>query len=162
MLHVTKRFAILGALIAIFAAGPSAGVARDTVATPAPLGTDQWTKIEKQLDSGGKTRTLPLNVTQTLGLSKGNEALTVRELAFEREGYQHGLYRSLVPGDDSIILAFRTPDKRWMVFLTDARLVLRTAAVWNAGEPPVQWPTDQALPVFTNELGYWAALAELF
>jgi hypothetical protein len=45
--------------------------------------------------------------------------------------------------------------------VTDARFRLVSAIVWNAGETPVRWPDDQALPAFQNELGYWSVLAEL-
>jgi hypothetical protein len=106
-------------------------------------------------------RTLPFKVAEHLGLTKGSETLTVHELAVERDGYQHGIYKSVDPGDDRIILAFRTPEKRWTAFVTDTRFRLLSAIVWNAGESPVPWPNDQALPAFKNEMGYWSVLAEL-
>jgi hypothetical protein len=126
-----------------------------------PLSKEQWTKIAKRIAEAGTTRDLPFKVAEHLGLTKGTQVMTVRELAFEREGYQHGVYRSVDPKDDRIILAFRTPEKRWTAFLTDARFQLALAIVWNAGETPEQWAYDQALPAFNNELGYWSVVADL-
>jgi hypothetical protein len=126
-----------------------------------PLSNEQWAKIAKRMAEAGTTRDLPFKVAESLGLTRGAEVLTVRELALERQGYQHGIYRSLDPKDDRIILAFRTPEKRWTAFLTDARFRLVLAIVWNAGETPQRWPDDEALPAFNNELGYWSVIAEL-
>ena len=56
---------------------------------------------------------------------------------------------------------FRTPEKRWTAFVTDARFQLIAAIVWNAGETPVAWPNAEAQPAFRNELGYWSVLADL-
>src|SRR5882762_6037048 len=72
----------------------------------APLSSEQWAKILRRMEQEGRTRVLPFKVAEHLELTKGAETLTVRELAFEREGYQHGVYRSLNPNDDRIILAF--------------------------------------------------------
>ena len=127
----------------------------------APLTKEQWAKIVKRMDENGQTRDLPFKVAESLGLTKGAQVMTVRELAFEREGYQHGVYRSVDPKDDRIILAFRTPEKRWTAFLADSRFRLMTAVVWNAGEAPERWPNEEALPAFNNELGYWSVIAEL-
>jgi hypothetical protein len=125
------------------------------------LSKTQWAKIVKRMDQSGQVRTLPFKVAEHLGLTKGSETLTVHELAVERDGYQHGIYKSVDPGDDRIILAFRTPEKRWTAFVTDTRFGLLSAIVWNAGESPIPWPNDQALPAFKNEMGYWSVLAEL-
>jgi hypothetical protein len=154
-----RAFAILGIGLAMLAV-VTAGAAPKADHGP-PLGSEQWAKIAKRLAEAGTTRDLPFKVAESLGLTKGAEVLTVRELAFERQGYQHGIYRSLDPKDDRIILAFRTPEKRWTAFLTDTRFRLILAVVWNAGETPQRWPDDEALPAFNNELGYWSVIAEL-
>jgi hypothetical protein len=125
------------------------------------LSKELWAKIVKRMEANGQIRTLPFKVAEHLGLTKGSETLTVRELAVERDGYQHGIYKSVDPGDGRIILAFRTPEKRWTAFATDTRFRLISAIVWNAGETPVPWPNDQASPAFKNEIGYWSVLAEL-
>jgi hypothetical protein len=126
-----------------------------------PLGKAQWAKIIKRMDENGQTRDLPFKIAESLGLTRGAEVMTVRELAFEREGYQHGIYRSIDPKDDRVILAFRTPEKRWTAFLTDSRFKLVLAVVWNAGETPERWPNEEAAPAFNNELGYWSVIADL-
>jgi hypothetical protein len=130
-------------------------------ADAAVLSKEQWAKIVQRMDQDGRVRTLPFKVAEHLGLTKGSETLTVHELAVEREGYQHGIYRSVDPADVRIILAFRTPEKRWTAFVTDTRFKLISAIVWNAGETPVVWLNEEALPAFRNELGYWSVLAEL-
>ena len=159
--HAARLLAAVALAAAAALSVPSAGRDVPKSAAVAPLSGEQWAKILKQMDQNGKTRTLPFKVAEHLGLTKGTESLTVRELAFEREGYQHGIYKSVDPKDERIILAFRTPEKRWTAFVTDIRFRLIGAIVWNAGETPVPWPNDQALPVFNNELGYWSVLAEL-
>jgi hypothetical protein len=138
----------------------AAGLAAQKADT-AILNKEQWAKIVRRMDVEGRTRTLPFKVAEHLGLTRGSETLTVSELAVEREGYQHGIYKSVDPKDDRVILAFRTPEKRWTAFVTDTRFKLISAIVWNAGETPVAWPNGEALPAFRNELGYWAVLAEL-
>lgn len=159
--HAVRLFVAVAIAAAAALSTPSTGGAEPKTAVAAPLTGEQWGKILKRMDENGKTRTLPFKVAEYLGLNKGTETLTVRELAFERDGYQHGIYKNVDPKDDRIILAFRTPEKRWTAFVTDTRFRLIGAIVWNAGETPVPWPNDQASPVFNNELGYWSVLAEL-
>jgi hypothetical protein len=159
--------AIRATMIVALAAGspwamPAPAVAAETADAAALLTAAQWAKIVKRMNQGGDTRVLPFKVAQHLGLTKGVEVITVRELAFEREGYQHGIYRGVDPKDDRVVLAFRTPEKHWTAFLTNTRFTFVSAIVWNAGEDPVAWPKDQALPAFNNELGYWSVLADLF
>lgn len=152
-----RRVAVIAAILAIVS-GAAAAPKADTGAI---LGADQWAKIVKTMDANGKTRTLPFKVADYLGLTKGTETLTVRELAFERDGYQHGIYRSVDPADQRVILVFRTPEKRWTAFVADSKFKLIAAIVWSAGETPVPWSQAEALPAFNNELGYWSVLAEL-
>ena len=128
----------------------------------APLDAGQLQKILKHLGEKGITRELPIKVTAQLGLTKGEETLTVREVAFERAGYQHGFYKSLKSRDDHLLLAFRTPEKKWTAFLTNSKLKLIAAVSWNAGEMPEVWSGSEAEQAFANELAYWATLAELF
>jgi hypothetical protein len=155
-----RAVAIVGIACAMLAIA-TAGAAPKSDSGP-PLSQEQWAKIARRMAEAGTTRDLPFKVAESLGLTRGAEVLTVRELAFERQGYQHGIYRSVDPKDDRIILAFRTPDKRWTAFLADSRLRLVLAIVWNAGETPQRWPLDEALPAFNNELGYWSVIADLF
>ena len=157
--RAARAFAIL-AIATGLAFAPGAGAAPKTDAGAA-LSKQQWAKIVKRMDENGQTRDLPFKVAEHLGLTRGAEVLTVRELAFEREGFQHGIYRSVDPKDDRIILAFRTPEKRWTAFLTDSRFRLVLAIVWSAGDTPVPWPNAEALPAFNNELGYWSVIADL-
>src|SRR5262249_6955937 len=119
-----RAFAILGLALVVGLAIMSGGGAAPKDDGGAPLSQEQWAKIAKRLDDAGTTRDLPFKVAEHLGLTRGTEVLTVRELAFERQGYQHGIYRSVDPKDDRIILAFRTPEKRWTAFLTDTRFRL--------------------------------------
>jgi len=144
------------ALLSLVALGRAAEKADGATLTKA-----QWAKIVKQMDQKGDVRDLPFKVAESLGLTKGSQVMTVHELAFERGGYQHGIYRSVDPADTRIILAFRTPEKRWSAFVTDARFQLTAAIAWNAGETPVAWPKAEALPAFRNELAYWSVIAEL-
>ena len=155
--RIARALAVVAAVVAL----SSAAMAAEKAETGAPLAKQQWTKIEKRMDEKGDVRVLPFKVADHLGLTKGTETLTVHELAFEREGYQHGIYRSVDPADQRIILVFRTPEKKWTAFVTDTRFQLLAAIVWNAGETPVAWPNADAMPAFRNELGYWSVLADL-
>jgi hypothetical protein len=157
--RIARVVVLVAGTVALSLVAP--GIAAEKAATAAPLTQEQWAKIAKRMDEKGDVRVLPFKVADHLGLTKGTETLTVRELAFEREGYQHGIYRSVDLADQRIILAFRTPEKRWTAFVTDRRFGLITAIVWNAGETPVRWPNVEALPAFRNELGYWSVLADL-
>lgn len=133
----------------------------ETVTAVPALDREQLAKIFKRLEEAGRTRPIPSKVTVQLGLTTGDEMLTVREIAFERAEYQHGFYKVLRPGDDRIILAFRTPEKKWTAFLTDPRLKLIAAVSWNAGDTPERWQGAGANQAFDNELAYWATLAEI-
>jgi hypothetical protein len=155
-----RAFAMLVVAIAALLAGAATGDAAPK--TDALLTPQQWAKIAKRMETSGDTRDLPPKVAAHLGLTKGAETFAVHELAFEREGYQHGIYRSVDPKDDRVILAFRTPEKKWTAFLTDGRFKLVSAIVWNAGDEPAPWPPGEALPAFNNELVYWSVLADLF
>jgi hypothetical protein len=159
---LAHRRAIHAAAITLFVAAiflaPAAAVEQNgPLLTPA-----QWAKILKRMDQSGDTRVLPFKVADHLGLTKGTQVMTVRELAFEREGNQHGIYRNIDPKDARIVLAFRTPDKHWTAFLTDPHFKLVSAIVWNAGEDPVPWRIEEAQPAFNNELAYWSVIADLF
>jgi hypothetical protein len=152
------------AALAFMLPGGAFAVEKPAANLSAPINSEQWAKILTRLKEKGISRTLPPRVTEQLGLTKGRESLSVLELAVEREGYQHGIYMSPWAGPDRLffIFAFRTPEKKWMGFATDAHLALLSAATWNTGETPVPVPLSDAQPVFNNELGYWAVLAELF
>jgi len=152
LLAGTVTMALL--LVAVCAAAPKSDA-------DALLSKEQWAKIVKAMDAKGQTRILPFKVADHLGLTRGTETLKVRELAFERDGFQHGIYKTLDPRDDRIVMAFRTPEKRWTAFVTGTGFELVSAIVWNAGETPVPWPNGEALPAFRNELTYWSVIADL-
>jgi hypothetical protein len=156
---------VLAALLVIGAAGrPAPALAQAAApAKAAPiLDRQQLGKVLKKLDETGRTRAIPAKVTAALGATKGEETLDVREIAFQRAEYEHGFYKPVNPSDDRIILAFRTPEKKWSAFLTDSRLGLIAAISWNAGDAPVRWEGAEAQQAFDNELAYWAILAETF
>jgi len=87
--------------------------------------------------------------------------MEVREISFDRDGYQHGFMESRRFGDDRIIILFRTPEKSWMAFLTNTRFNLLSAAAWDAGELPKSLTREEANDAFANEIIYWATLSEL-
>jgi|SRR5580700_3348390 hypothetical protein len=153
-------FALVAA--AAGAATPCLAQAAKAEQAGAILNGQQLRKILKRLDEAGWTRPIPAKVTAALGATKGDETLDVREIAFERAEHEHGFYKGLKPGDDRIILAFRTPEKRWTAFLTNSRLKLVAAVSWNAGETPTRWEGIEAAQAFENELAYWAILADTF
>ncbi|HLH89040.1 MAG TPA: hypothetical protein VKX28_11320 [Xanthobacteraceae bacterium] len=155
-------FAIVLVAIAALLSAPAGGDAAPKADSAVRLTPEQWAKIVKRMDSSGDTRDLPAKVAVQLGLTKGTATFAVHELAFEREGYQHGIYRSVDPKDDRVILAFRTPEKKWTAFLTNTHFKLISAIVWSAGDEPVAWPASESLPAFDNELVYWSVLADLF
>ncbi len=160
--HAARLPAIVAVAIAAALSLIALGMAAEKKADAGAILTkEQWAKLVKQMDQKGDVRDLPFKVAESLGLTKGTQVMTVHELAFEREGYQHGIYRSVDPADGRIILAFRTPEKRWSAFVTDTRFGLIAAIVWNAGEAPAPWPNAEALPAFRNELAYWSVLAEV-
>jgi hypothetical protein len=152
------------AVVSSLSAGEAVAVEKPAANSTGLINADQWAKILNRLKDKGVSRTLPARVTAQLGLTKGDETLTVLELAVEREGYQHGIYMSPWLGADRLffIFAFRNPDKKWMGFAADPHLTLLSAATWSTGETPVPISAADAQSVFDNELGYWAVLAELF
>src|SRR5258707_1092660 len=90
--HAARLLTAVALAAAASLSVPSAGRDVPKSAAAAPLSGEQWAKVLKQMDQNGKTRTLPFKVAEHLGLTKGTETLTVREIAFERDGFQHGIY----------------------------------------------------------------------
>ena len=124
----TGRRTLLAVIAAITLLSVAMGASGSCLAqgSGAILDDSHLRKIFKRLDEAGRTREVPAKVTAALGVTQGDETLQVREVAFERAEYEHGFYKSLRPGDDRIILAFRTPEKKWTAFLTNSRLRLLT------------------------------------
>jgi hypothetical protein len=134
------------------------------VATADPteaISPSEIAKILKRADETGRTRSLPSKLTEPLGASSGDETLSVQELVFEHDEYQHGFYRIMKPGDDRIILVLRTPEKDWVAFLADARFKLISSVGWHSGQIPMKTNVVDTRPLFNNEVAYWAALAEI-
>ena len=161
------RIAIFSAVVAAAAVPPgwvttSLAAPKKAVTAKPVLGAEQLQKILKRLEESGRTRPLPTKVTAQLWVTKGDATLTVREIAFEHAGYQHGFYKSLETGKDYLLLAFRTPEKKWTAFLTNSQLKLISAVSWDAGEMPATWSGREADQAFDNELVYWSTLAEIF
>jgi hypothetical protein len=125
------------------------------------LSSEQFAKIKKRLEAFGKSGPISSKLTIALGATEGSEQMDVREVSFERDGYQHGFLQSRRFGDDRIIILFRTPEKNWMAFLTNTRFTLLSAATWNAGEQPTPLTPKEASEAFANELIYWATLSEI-
>ena len=125
------------------------------------LSSEQFAKIKKRLEGFGKSGPISSKLTLALGATEGSEQMEVREVSFERDGYQHGFLQSRRFGDDRIIMLFRTPEKNWMAFLTNTRFTLLSAATWDAGELPKPLTREEAREAFANELIYWATLSEL-
>jgi hypothetical protein len=159
---VSRRTLLAIAALALLATAPGGRDSCRAQGSGAILDDSHMRKIFKRLDEAGRIREIPAKVTAALGVTKGDETLQVREIAFERAENEHGFYKSLRHGDDRIILAFRTPEKKWTAFLTNSRLRLLAAASWNAGETPTPWKGVEAAQAFANELAYWAILAETF
>jgi hypothetical protein len=135
---------------------------KSLVEKPAPtLSTEQFAKIKRRLETFGKTRSISSKLTIALGATEGSVEMEIREISFDRDGYQHGFMQSRRFGDDRIIILFRTPEKSWMAFLTNTRFSLLSAAAWDAGELPKPLTREEATDAFANEIIYWATLSEL-
>jgi hypothetical protein len=158
----SRRTLLAVAALVLLTAVPGRGGSLRAQGSGPILDDSHLRRMFKRLGEAGRTREIPAKVTAALGVTTGDETLQVREIAFERAGNEHGFYKSLRPGDDHIILAFRTPDKKWTAFLTSSRLQLIAAASWNAGEAPTPWKGAEPAQAFMNELAYWAILAETF
>lgn len=125
------------------------------------LTSEQLNRIKKRLASSGISRTLPAKLTVALGATAGDEQLNVREISFERDGFQHGFLQSANFGDGRVILLFRTPEKNWLAFLTNASFDLVSAAAWDSSELPKALTIEEAKEAFEHELLYWATLSEI-
>jgi len=140
-------------------------VEKPASSTSVLINPDQWAKILKRLKDKGLSRTLPARVTAQLGLTKGDERLTVLELAVETRGLSaRPIYMSPWLGADRLFsfLRFEIRRRNGWVFAADAHLTLLSAATWNTGEHLRRFRSPRRKSVFDNELAYWAVLAELF
>jgi hypothetical protein len=161
---------VLAAGFTLAALNGSSFAAEKKSAKPAPpvslvegptLSSEQFAKIKKRLEVFGKSGPISSKLTLALGATDENEQMEVREISFERDGYQHGFLQSRGFGDNRIIMLFRTPEKNWMAFLTNTRFTLLSAATWDAGELPKPLTPKEASEAFANEMIYWATLSEL-
>jgi hypothetical protein len=134
------------------------GAPQSAAASDAPgqiLTADRQRKLMALRETHGHDVALGSRVTAALGISKGDEVLTLRQLTFGK----HPIFHSYIPlPDGGVMLVFVDAAAAWSYRL-NARLMLIAAVSANGGAPIVI-PTPDAERNVQTELAFWAALAD--
>ena len=128
-----------------------------TASIPAPAWTAaQQKRIATLMSTYGKVGPLNTDVTAAFGLSKGNEVLSARQLAYIEPPFIHA-YFSLPDG--SVLFVFRDSVTTRYYHL-DANLTLIAAVSKSPGQAPVVISSPDAERNAAAELRYWAVFAD--
>jgi len=105
----------------------------------------------------GHDTALSPDVTAALGLSKGNELLTPRQLTVN----EHPNLHTYIPlSDGGVMLSFRDSVAA-LCYRLDANLKLMgTGVSKTVGKAPIVIPMSEAERNVRVELAYWAAIAD--
>ena len=116
----------------------------------------QQKKLATLMATYGLDSALSQRVTAALGLSKGDEVLTLRQLTSKADPNLH----SYIPlPDGGVLLIFVDSTAAWDYRLdTNLKLVAAVSAV--SGRPLVVIPISDAERNVQVELEYWAAVAD--
>lgn len=147
--------AMILALLGILSVNSNAQTS-STAPTPKPtLSADQQKKLATLRAAFGHDTVLDQLVTNALGITKGKEVLTLRQLTVDK----HPIMHSYIPlPDGGYLLVLADLDAAYSYRL-DAHLKLVTA-VRAAGNGPVAIPVPDAERNAEVELVFWAALAD--
>jgi len=142
--------------------------AAQSAASAPKLSEAQLEKLIDTMPIEGKIVTAEKRVTDTLGLTKNNETLTSRALTVkERAGVLFHQIQ-LLPGGKGYLFGNIGPTTV-QVFWADKNLVLVAAMTSVKGGPTAGMtggmmvyptPVKEAAPDFSNELAYWATVAD--
>jgi hypothetical protein len=117
----------------------------------------QKKKISMLMDVYGKAAVLHSDVTAALGISKGDEVLTLRSLA----DLEAPLLHAYIPlPDGGILLGLREDGVMTWNYRLDADLKLIAAVSKGVDQAPVVIPMADATRNAQAEIIFWAALAD--
>ena len=120
------------------------------------LTTSQQKTLAKGLLTEGQDVAISPEVTAALGLTKGNETLTLRELAnTDTHGLAH-IYSRLPDG--GVLVSYLHDDASWN-YRYDGNMNFVAGVEKKAGEAPVAIPSGTAAASGAAELGYWGEYA---
>ena len=143
--------------LAIAIAAPAA-----VAQTPPILSAEQLQKLDKAWAAYGHDSALNKTVTDFLGLTRGGDTLTVRQLSANGDGHPiefHALQR--VPNGDGFILTILMTEGPARNYVIDGKQELVAANVKSKQDlPPVAIPTAQARKELQEEIKFWRAVAD--
>ena len=120
------------------------------------LTTTQQKSLAKGLLREGQDVSISPEVTAALGLTKGSETLTLRELAnTDTHGLAH-IYSRLPDG--GVLVSYLHDDASWN-YRYDGNMNFVSGVEKKLGEAPVAIPATTAEASGAGELGYWAEYA---
>jgi hypothetical protein len=121
------------------------------------LTADQQKKIAALLATYGKDVALRSAVTAALGVSKGDEVLTLRQLTATETTH---LLHAYIPLPSGGVLIGLFDQATYWNYRLDEHLKLIAAVSKQVGQPPVVIPMSDAQDKIQIELSYWTAVAD--
>jgi hypothetical protein len=132
---------------------PQSAAAVPAASAPAvTLTPERKVKLAKLMETYGVTMELNAAVTLALGLTHGNEVLTLRELGSRKTHFYTPL------PDGGLLLIYLAPQAH--DYRVDANLNLIGGVIKDIDVAPIIIPTEEAERNVQIELEYWAALAD--
>jgi hypothetical protein len=156
---VIVTFTFLVALVVTLS--HSAAVAQNAGLPTPILSTEDQKTLLNLMAIHGHDVALDSSVTAALGLSRGNEVLTLRQLTVTDHDEPHDVHHTYIPlADGGVLLIYDDLVKAASSYRLDMNLKLVAAVVIGPGpSAPTVIPVPDAERQAQAELAYWAALA---
>ena len=133
----------------------SAAGSAESIAEPSLTG-DQQKKLAALMAAYGHDVALSQPVTDALGLSKGGEVLTLRQLTVD----EHPELHTYIPLADRGFIFFFIDTTAARSYRLDGNFKFVAAVSKKKGQEPVVIPISDAYRNVQAEIAYWAALAD--
>ena len=138
-------------------AAPQAAASASAVSAPEPILTAAQQKaLVTLMATYGHDIALNSGITAALGITKGNDVLTLRQLGVNAHPFGH-IYIPLPDGGFMLIFNNRVAPASYRL---DANLKLIAAVSKNGNEAPVVIPVPDAERSVHTELTFWADVAD--
>ena len=149
---------IVSLALPVFFLAAQLAVANAQQPPASPLTSEQMRKINWLLDKAG---TIELNpgLTHALGLTQGNQKLTVRQLSVgNAAGW--GFYWNRIPNSSEILLLMTEKDDTVHAYLLSPDFRIRNTLLAKPNQGHVAIPNDAALTELARNLRIWARYAD--
>jgi hypothetical protein len=152
------RLVAAASVLLVVSAAPQSTPVTGTASNPKSILTDdRQKKLKELLVTHGHDIALGQSVTAALGISKGNEVLTLRQLTADK----HPILHSYIPlSDGGVLFVFVDFEAAWSYRLDADLKLIAAVKARGANNPVISIPMPDAERNVEVELKFWAALAD--